>query len=487
MKAFTFGDYRLLENLAQFPTRTAWLAEQISVGRKVYLIELTNLELRDAFLDDVRAQASIDYPSIGSVYEAVSEDDLCFAVFELLPGRTLEARAAEGAHLQPVEIARILRRLAEAMIYLKSKAVATQPITLRAIHFDEFGVFRFENILRAGAEVSDQQDSDIRNLGSDLKPLVKAGAEGSSRVQTVLTWMRGENPDKHLSWEEVHRYFEKIESQLTNSATVGLNSTRLTQRRWNWQRWAAVATGLLVLTILSITLVSYLNSQKAAQLPPPLTIPAGEHPSPNGEINRLPTFRLSAHEVTIREYRGFLESLENMNRAEQAVFDQEGQPAGKTNHVPTDWDGLLAAANGNSLWNGLEVELDCPVVNVDWWDAAAFCNWKGARLPTDEEWYAALHAEATDPTTLKAAGWGPVTKVAAADRTAGNLLGMAGSVSEWTRLSKRLPANPLGAPVPLAVGGSYRLPDAGALTRRWLEDRLQRKDDLGFRIVLPAE
>jgi formylglycine-generating enzyme required for sulfatase activity len=223
------------------------------------------------------------------------------------------------------------------------------------------------------------------------------------------------------------------------------------------------------------------------KLPDTVMVAGGPHPTPDGGREQLPGFRISACEVTIGEYRKFLRVLERLDPGERDVFDLEGQPEGKSGHKPDDWEAMLTAAKNGGTWRGRPIDLFHPIVNIDWWDAAAYCNWKGCRMPTQEEWFAALRDGTSEPAALKPAPWGPVTGIGADDTTVNGLRGMAGSVAEWTRRPSTNPANPLGEKQFVIIGGSHRRPARGALSREWTSDRLQRRPDLGFRVVSTAE
>ncbi|MCH7227057.1 SUMF1/EgtB/PvdO family nonheme iron enzyme [Haloferula sp. A504] len=490
MESRTLGDYRLLEKLEERDGEVFWLAEQASVGRKVRLVELTDPSRREDFLGHIRAKASVDHPLIGSVYEAV-DDGECFAALEFVSGSTLADRLRAREAMRPADLAHVFRRTAEAMLQLEANDCATRPLTPGDIHFDAHGVVRLDNTVRSGKFNPAVVEADIVRLGRELPPLVADGLPGASRVLTVLAWMRGEGVEKPLTWSSIRSYGEQIEEQLRETRPLPTAPrTQPAKRKSKVPAVLAMVTGLIVIAA-AITILLPKNEAEVPvtepTLPDPVFIPAGVHPTPDGDEESLGAFEIGACEVTIGEYLQFLQVLERLEPGERDVFDVEGQPAEKKGHEPDDWQAMLDAARDGAMWRGRQMDLFCPVVNVDWWDASAFCNWKGARLPTQEQWFAALRAKATNPGALQPSAWGPVTEIGNQDRTPNGLRGMAGSVAEWTRRPAVNPANPLGPRHHVIIGGSYDRPANGALAREWTPNRLQRRPDLGFRVVLRPE
>jgi formylglycine-generating enzyme required for sulfatase activity len=245
---------------------------------------------------------------------------------------------------------------------------------------------------------------------------------------------------------------------------------------------------LLGIAIIALKMRPPVPTEKLrVPLPGPVNITAGKYLTPDGLEISLPEFRVSAHEVTIGQYAEFLETIRVLAKDNrQSTFDLADQPADKKSHEPTDWPALLAAAKSKELWQNQVVTLDSPVSGVDWWDASAYAEWKKARLPTQEEWFAALTLDYKTPAALPSGPLAPVT-LPTSDRTPLGLVGMAGSVCEWTSTLAPNPTNPLGEPLWVIIGGSFQKPGSNALTREWTANRSLRRPDLGFRVTSDAQ
>lgn len=486
-----FGDYKALECVAESRHTRTWLAEQRSVGRKVLIEELREEAYaeRDSFLADVRAKAAVEHPSVGSIYEASRDGNGCFFAYELLPGKTLAEMVSAGKTLPAIEFVKVLGKIAGANIYHENKHNATSVLDAGSVYVDEHGVVRVANLAVAGERMPDQSLRDTLKLGRALEPIPERGHPGASRCLTLLAWMRGEEVIQPLSWEAVQDYCDQIEQQLSEPSNLAAPPTSALRpaRKIAWI-WGSAAI-LAVVPLGGFFLMPKSQEQAGEKLMEAawVEIEQGSWTTPDNLAVESEGFRIGETEVTIGQYAVFLERLELLavDGAEK-TFDHFEQPETKEDHIPVDWDALVAAAKLGDQWNEREVNLNTPVVGVDWWDAYAYAKWKRGFLPTREQWLAAVLSGAKNPSRIEASDWKPVTEETL-DRTNRGVIGLAGSVSEWTSEPRTSPSNPLGDSLWVIAGGSYLKPGKGALNLDYVPGRLLRRSDLGFRICAEKE
>ncbi len=471
------GEYRLLELKSETACTRVWVAEQTSIARRAIVLQRKHdsPQDKDSFLADMCAKAAVDYPIVGSVYEAVDEETDCYAALEFLPGKHLAACVAEGKRIGPAALITSLRRVAETFHQHATLQQATTPLRLADIFLDDHGITRVKNLVTAGHPDPVCAAEDIFLLGTHLPALLEENGAGASRTKLLLGWMRGEGLNVPLTWEQVRGYCLQIEQQLGESAAAPAAPLPRPRPLLLWGV-PAVAAALLAATWFFAIAPRQAPEELTGPVvfPPPVAIPG------TGSVE---AFLISPHETTIAEYEEFLGALEILAPSDNnTLYDDPAQPAAKTNHVPDDWTALLAAAKDRGMWKNMRVAPDSPVVGVDWWDATAFANWQRGRLPSEEEWTAALRHGGTAPETIPAAPWQSFNP-ASADRTPSGIFGMAGSVTEWTREPVADPSNPLGAKKMVLMGGSYLKPGSNALSRDWVDERSLRRADLGFRIL----
>ncbi|MDX6443909.1 MAG: serine/threonine protein kinase, bacterial [Blastocatellia bacterium] len=173
------------------------------------------------------------------------------------------------------------------------------------------------------------------------------------------------------------------------------------KRRVRWKP-AAIAVAITAVVVLTIAIILTANrSGSKSSLPnSPPTPPPGmvyvlgseftmgndlgdEFEKPAHQVT-LKAFFIDKNEVTCSEYEKFIKA---------------------TNHrPPNNWSSAACPATG----------INNPVTGVDWYDATAYAQWTGKRLPTEEEWE--LAARGTDKRIYP---WGNDWRANAANAGAG--------------------------------------------------------------------
>jgi formylglycine-generating enzyme required for sulfatase activity len=495
-EACALGDHQLLELEALGRRTHIFRALQRSIHRPVVLRLLnqdleTNEEALNGFLDDARAKAAVTHDRVGAVYQALDDMGAIFYTAEILDGPTLADLARSGGKVDAKQCLEVARTLASALAHLRH-------IHLSGSH----GLPRLANQATSGGFRPGHHAGLLQLSLSQVKTLLNPGDPLAGEFLTWFDNLSQRNPasvDLAGVVNEIRQLSAHAEA-VRNPTPPARPTTSNTK-----------SPRILVATVAAIALVAlaaFLVNSKTDNASPAREIadlgsvvPNGggqfTHPT-RGEITVAP-FNVDRYEVTIREYALFLEANGHTEPAAQP-----GQPAptnkpDRNDHKPAGWDVWFPIAQAGGKYEGHRLTLDCPVFNVDWWDAQAYATWKNRRLPTQDEWELAARGKdwrsfpwgnSWDPAKANGANkpasleghdaWAPVD-LPPGDQTPEGVHGLGGNVSEWTTSETIHPEDP-NRTIPVVKGGSFLTKgEVDSSTTVRVLSRNEQKPWLGFR------
>lgn len=503
--ACTLGDYQLIEIQALDGRTHIFRAMQRSIQRPVVL-RLLNQENEldesayEAFLEDARAKAAVTHDRVGTVFQALEDRGAIFYTAESLEGPTLRELAADGHKLPPRQVLEIARTVASALSHLASRNVNCMPIELRHIHLSGPQLTpRLANPATLGQAAPGRLGAILQNTLALLIPLVDAAASHADEVQQWLKEFEARpagSVDPNEVIGELRQEIARTENRAQETPAAGLSGSKSSRG------YVTMVASISAVVVIGALLLNYANKtppQRAVGDIETFVAFAGgdlQHPE-RGAISLSP-FNIDKYEVTIRQYAEFLED----NAAAPAAHDhpaQASQRAEKKDHRPRDWATYYPIAQIGGEFEARKLTLDCPVFNVDWWDAQAYARWRNRRLPTQDEWELAARGAswrkypwgddwspaktncADKPAPLEGhQAWSPVD-LPQGDRTPENVAGLAGNVSEWTESEAVHPEDP-SRTIPVVKGGSFvTKAETDAGKRVNVLSRNEQKLWLGFR------
>jgi formylglycine-generating enzyme required for sulfatase activity/CheY-like chemotaxis protein len=517
----TIGQYFLQEAAGQDGSVADFLAWQQNMSRHVVLHVLSSARAADpsavaAFVANARAKAATTHPFLLAVHEAGEAEGHHYYSSDLVPGHTLEAYAAAGHQLDDRVLLNALRAAAEVSQYFKQHNLVRRAIGPADVVLDGSMRPRLVNVAVAAEAIAHDEHAEVRAMAACLQKSAKPGGPAAAACARLAAepapdWAAA----GALAAAAKPVAAPKDAARLTARADKSKELLEKARQRQKKQLLVTAGLSLVLIAVAVFALYRIFGGSSRGVTTRMVKIPAGEFVYQDGQKITLPEFWIDEHEVSIADYKEFLDYLA-ANPDEARKFDHPEQPEGKS-HVPLDWadneqltppmPGYYRRAVRWKQYKEAPLNVDSPVFNVDWYDAYAYAKWKGRRLPTEQEWEKAARGtdgrkypwgNEEDPKRAntghdfkpnpKEGGeidgykrWSPVN-IPDTDKSPAGVKGMAGNVSEWT--ATMAPSEDgSGAEVPVIRGGNWGNPEHIVTRRRVILDPLQMQDTLGFRTV----
>jgi serine/threonine-protein kinase len=135
------GRYRVLSPLGQGGMGVVYVALDESLGRRIAVktIREPDLSAKKRFWREARAAATVNHPHVCQIFEVGEDQGRLFLAMELLTGRTLTERLAEGP-LPPPEVAAMGRDMLSALSALHAEGVVHRDLKPSNVFLTPHGV-----------------------------------------------------------------------------------------------------------------------------------------------------------------------------------------------------------------------------------------------------------------------------------------------------------------------------------------------------------
>lgn len=517
----SIGAYQIVSYLGEGRLGSAYAAVQVSINRPVGLKVLDPGRAQDEsvkarFIADARAKAHVQHPSILAVYEAGEYDGRIFYAREYVDGQSLAELATVGRALEEPTALKVIKVVAEGFIYLNSNNVPHRPLDGSKVFLGMDGQPRLANLAVQVAEEFRSPEQQIQALGQIMVRVVPGAQILSGGLNTLITRMIQASTSGMNAWGLVVQAVKALEPKIVpveaakitaqdRAAVEAVEAARRQQKRSFWWNIASLATLFAVVVFLAMKKFVFTNERKVQKM---VKISAGTYKLPGGKTVQIERdFWIDKYEVTWGQYARFLNYLEKNPTADQD-FRHPRMPR-FLSHDNEDMRVYLGRAQAGKPARGIPIDLNCPAMDVTWWDAYAYARWLGTQtgtdrdLPTEEEWMVAAAGDKAytypwgntysdtiantgadhKPTQPSQVGtkdgynfWNPVDKLTG-DQSPFGVYGLGGNVSEWT--STWTADNRF----PIVKGGSYSKPAAAINTRIENQDPNNPYEWIGFRTI----
>ncbi len=513
----SIGPYELRRKIGQGERSEVFEAMQTSMGRVVALkILLPEFQADDGavqtFLAQASAKANVQHPSILSVYEAGHNEGIDYYTREFVDGSNLAYLHAQGRTLDDPTALQCVKVAAEVLSFLNQQKIPHPPLKPEDVYLGRDHRPRLNNLAALPEERTPPTQHDIHALSRMVSDCLPGAGASTLGLRLLLGRMLLDGAMGFPSWGALLQAVKTLEPKIVPEDAFRLSAQdaaaiaavkEAKRRQKRALAWTTVGMFALLWLVGIVVYLKFFRAPAAKDFGKMIAVPAGEFLyGPDKTKQSTGAYWIDEYEVTIGQYKQFLDALK-AHPTDQ--YEAPNVPKGHR-HENDKWDNVYAAAKDGGTLNRASLDLNCPAVQVDWFDAYAYAKWKGHRLPTEQEWEKAARSTdgrrfpwGDDATQIQKVNtsadyndrdpgakgmtdgynrWSPVDAMTG-DRSVYGVMDMAGNVAEWTATVEHRG----WADFPVVCGGSFSSQDFSVTHRvKELAD-LQFNDRVGFRTV----
>jgi formylglycine-generating enzyme required for sulfatase activity/CheY-like chemotaxis protein len=340
------------------------------------------------FRNSATAMARASHPNVQAVYQAGNYQGREFFAREKWDVPNLAEMATAGRVIDGRLAAQIIHVVGSVVIFWDAHDHPHTVVGATDVSVSPTGIIKVANCVDPTRTPTPPGITDLTGLAGAVTALLPDLEEVPARVQALLERLR-EGP---VPLAEVIGESQAIDIELAPEREIEVTEEKQEARkaiqveRRNQKRNFFIGCGVCGIVFL---LVAYFGYERFLAPPPSrefnemVKVPAGSYTYQDGVTTMDHTFYIDKYEVTLGQYLKFLRAVEQAG-SDSAWRDPTQTP--EKDHQPNDWLVILQCIRYGQRYHNELVNLDCPVFNIDWYDAEAYARWAGKRLPTEQEW-----------------------------------------------------------------------------------------------------